>query len=249
MKYGGTTKATATTYCTLEQELHRVHSSFYTYDNAVFVNARTPMAITCLVHGDFMQRSRDHKRGKGCEKCYRARQGKSRKKSQDLVTKELNSVIGNRFTILPFVYTNAHMRIDVVCKTCGTSNSIKVCSAISGKNGCKHCFAVSSSWSKRRYENKTACLYYIRINDAYKIGLTKTSVQKRYRTEIAAGFDIEVLHEIQYADGVEAFKEEKRILQKYAAYRYKGNKMLLSGGDSELFAIDIRSLGGVTSML
>lgn len=248
MTYIGKTSATANTYKTLERELRDVHAGFYTYEKAEFFNARTPMLITCPVHGDFLQRSRDHKQGKGCEKCYRSRQGISRKKAQHIVEQQLSTVIGGRFTILPFKYINAHMRIDVVCKTCGTSNSIKVCSAINGNNGCRHCFAISSSWSKRRYENKTACLYYIKINDLYKIGLTKTSVQKRYKAEIAAGFNIEILSEVCYTNGVEAFEEEKRILQKYAMYRYRGDKMLISGGDSELFTIDIRSLGGVTSM-
>lgn len=32
-------------------------------------------------------------------------------------------------------------------------------------------------------------------------------------------------------------------------YKYKGEKMLLSGGDSELFTCDVLNLGGVPSML
>ena len=47
MFYAGVSKATADTVLTLESDLIDIHSGRYTYENAVFINARTPFLITC----------------------------------------------------------------------------------------------------------------------------------------------------------------------------------------------------------
>ena len=61
------------------QKAQQVHqnkdgSPIYTYDNVNYVNTDKPVLITCPVHGDFLQTPSNHKRGGGCEKCYRERQ-------------------------------------------------------------------------------------------------------------------------------------------------------------------------------
>jgi len=45
------------------------HDDFYTYDNVNYVNNRTPVLITCPIHGDFKQRPVSHMDGQGCKKC------------------------------------------------------------------------------------------------------------------------------------------------------------------------------------
>ncbi len=48
----------------------RVHGDTYTYRNAVYVNSKTKVAITCRTHGDFMQAPADHVNAKqGCPVC------------------------------------------------------------------------------------------------------------------------------------------------------------------------------------
>ena len=48
---------------------------------------------------------------------------------------------------------------------------------------------------------------------------------------------------------LETFKEEQRILEENTKFRYKGDKMLIDGGDSELFITNIFSNeGGVSSI-
>ena len=46
-----------------------VHNAFYTYDHAKYINAHTPLMITCPIHGDFPQSPNAHLRGQGCPKC------------------------------------------------------------------------------------------------------------------------------------------------------------------------------------
>ena len=53
----------------------------------------------------------------------------------------------------------------------------------------------------------------------------------------------------KYSNGAEAFKEEQRIIEENIKFRYKGDKMLIDGGDSELFITNIFSNdGGVLSI-
>lgn len=48
----------------------QVHNNEYTYKNAVYVNSKTKLAITCLVHGDFWQAPADHVNARqGCPIC------------------------------------------------------------------------------------------------------------------------------------------------------------------------------------
>ena len=249
MTYIGTSKATAKTFLTLEAELTEVHAGKYTYENAQFFNARTPMAITCPEHGTFMQRPRGHRAGKGCRKCYDARGAVFRRKSQEQVEKELEVAIGEIFEVLPFVYTTSHGNVDLLCKTCGYTKTVKVCSALAMRNGCPTCVNINKSWGPSPYEGKRTTLYYLKIGEVYKIGITKKSVASRYVKELREGLQIEIVFTVEFENGAEAFKEEKRILKEFVMYKYIGVPVLSSGGNSELFTCDIFNLGGVPSIL
>lgn len=249
MTYIGTSRVTAKTFLTLETELTEVHAGKYTYENAQFFNARTPMAITCPEHGVFMQRARDHRRGKGCRKCYDKTGGLARRKSQEHVSMEIEAAVGDIFKIMPFTYTTAHGTIYLQCKTCGTVKTARVCSVITLKNGCVTCLNMNKSWGSDIYKDKETTLYYIKIGSLYKIGITKKSVLSRYAQEIRNGLEFEIIFTTVFADGAEAFKEEKRILKEFAMYKHKGDPVLKYGGNSELFTCDVLNLGGVPSTL
>lgn len=250
MVYSGNSKTTWETFQNLEERLRAVHADKYSYNNSVFVNARTPMLITCPVHGDFLQRPRDHKRGQGCEKCSTIRR-------TDIRTRDITETVKKIHTVDKFEYPElnnqvalkSHDYILTVCKKCGNTRQHRVCDILSGKAGCRICFKSLNGWSADRYKDKETILYFVRINNLYKIGLTMKSVASRYYKELKAGYDIEVIFTIKYSNGAEAFKEEQRILEENTKFRYKGDKMLIDGGDSELFITNIFSNeGGVPSI-
>lgn len=232
-------------------ELQTIHSSKYTYKNAVFINARTPMLITCDIHGDFLQRPRDHKRGQGCRKCFENYSSISRTKNINILKTELSTI--DKFTYPELILDNdikSHDRILTKCVKCNTEKYHKVCNILTGHAGCKICSLSKKLWTAERYENKETILYYIKINDMYKIGLTRKSVTSRYYKELEAGYSIDVIFTVTYSNGAEAFKEEQRILKEFSNFRYKGDKVLINGGDSELFTINIfNDEGGVPSTL
>ena len=243
MIYAGTSKTSLQTFTTLEQELMQVHNCKYTYDNAVFTNARTPFLITCPEHGDFLQQPRAHRQGQGCRKCFFKANALVRTKDKDIVVAELELAIGDKFDIdKNFEYINAYSLVNVTCKKCGTLFEKPIYACLHHKSNCLECKKRESTWGSSRYEGASAILYYLKIGELYKIGITKNSVATRYKKELASGVDIEVIFTIEYKNGVEAFKEEQRILKDYAMFRYYGDKVLMNGGDSELFTIDIMNL-------
>ena len=243
MIYAGTSKTSLQTFTTLEQELMQVHNCKYTYDNAVFINARTPFLITCLEHGDFLQQPRAHKQGQGCRKCFFKANALGRTKEKDTAVAELECAIGDKFNIdKDFEYINAYSLVKVTCKKCGTLFEKAIYACLYHKSNCLECKKRKSTWGESRYDGSSAILYYLQIGELFKIGITKNSVATRYKKELSSGIDIKVIFTIVYENGVEAFREEQRILKEYAMYRYYGENVFLHGGDSELFTVDIMNL-------
>lgn len=46
-----------------------VHNGKYRYENVNYINSQTPVWITCLTHGDFLQVPGNHLQGQGCPYC------------------------------------------------------------------------------------------------------------------------------------------------------------------------------------
>jgi hypothetical protein len=91
---------------------------------------------------------------------------------------------------------------------------------------------------------KSAILYYISINDgqAYKIGITNYTVNKRYRRQRGEDLGkIKIIKEWEYIIGKDAHKMEQRILKDYAYAKWTGDD-LLANGNSEMFDRDILGL-------
>ncbi len=55
------------------QAAKEIHGDRYKYDNLIYVNAQTPVKITCKKHGDFLQKPSYHLSGQGCAKCSESR--------------------------------------------------------------------------------------------------------------------------------------------------------------------------------
>lgn len=47
----------------------KVHGNKYDYNKSIYKNNNTPLIITCKLHGDFLQRPKDHLKGQGCPHC------------------------------------------------------------------------------------------------------------------------------------------------------------------------------------
>jgi hypothetical protein len=90
---------------------------------------------------------------------------------------------------------------------------------------------------------RPAVAYYIRVTSAhgtlYKIGATNRAVEARFQpTELK---QIEVLMTWEFETGAQALDFERKILQKYAQYRWQGPPVLRIG-NTELFDRDVMAL-------
>lgn len=47
----------------------KVHGDKYSYNDTNYQGNKTPIMITCPIHGEFLQRPNDHLEGKGCPHC------------------------------------------------------------------------------------------------------------------------------------------------------------------------------------
>ena len=48
-----------------------IHKNRYDYSKSIYLGDKTPLTITCLIHGDFKQSPTNHFLGKGCKLCNR----------------------------------------------------------------------------------------------------------------------------------------------------------------------------------
>lgn len=86
--------------------------------------------------------------------------------------------------------------------------------------------------------DKPATLYYICIEDKYyKVGITNRTIEERFNLDKEK--NIKIIAAFNYSKGIDAKTAEKAILLKYRDYLYKGPKVLKSGGNSELFSVDL----------
>jgi hypothetical protein len=110
-----------------------VHNGKYTYDNAVYVNQKTPLAVTCKKHGDYMVSPITHYKGHNCKKCANERKRLlPRNRSPQGIARRLAKKEGAMF------YAGSP------CGKC--SNTIKYVA----NNACKECSIISRKKSNAK---------------------------------------------------------------------------------------------------
>ncbi len=110
---------------------------------------------------------------------------------------------------------------------------------------CKKCHRRSEGFHGREfYRNKKTWLYYLKIGELYKIGVTidrggyKSSIKERYQREIKRGMKFNTIESFIFQDGSDAYDIEQFVINNNKCDRYVGEDVLKSG-NSELFITDI----------
>lgn len=147
------------------------------------------------------------------------------------------------YTYEKFIYTGYHDESLILCHNCNEYFNQTPSSHLRG-HGCKDC---NSHYlhGVDAYKNRSATLYYFKVDGYYKIGVTVENVKRRYSNDKAL-LRFENIHEWFFEDGTQAYKLEKLILNMYKGYKYEG-RPILKGGNSELFSKDI--LGLITPLV
>lgn len=111
-------KSKATNTKTTEQfvaEAKYKHGDTYGYSNVRYVNAVTPVKITCKRHGEFAQQPASHLRGYGCKKCA------VRLTPDEFITKA-ESVHGGRYAYNDTHYVTGKETVNITCPDHGSFN-------------------------------------------------------------------------------------------------------------------------------
>ncbi len=208
------------------EDFKKAHGDRYDYSLVEYKHNNTKVKIICKEHGVFLQSLVDHRRGCNCPKCM----GQNLT-NEDLI-KDFKKVHGDRYDYSKVEYKSAREKVKIICKEHGifeqTPNNHK------NKHGCPKC---KDLIIRKKHFNEPTILYYIKVNDLYKIGITKRSIKKRFEQERKV--NIKIIKTWKYKTGKEAWLKEQEIIEKFKEFRYLGENILIDGGNSELFIKDI----------
>lgn len=131
-----------------------VHGDRYSYTKTSYVNSRSPVTVTCHIHGDFVQNASTHLNTKeGCYKCgslYRAAQVTNTK--EEFVARA-KAVHGARYDYTETVYEHCDRPVTIGCKIHGNFLQTPT-NHTAGKSGCRKCAneAISLAYSSNTEE-------------------------------------------------------------------------------------------------
>lgn len=96
-------------------EAREANGDVYTYENAKYINDRSPVTVTCQLHGDWFPLAGNHLRGKaGCPKCA----GNATMTSSEFVSKA-RAIHGDTYGYDKVIYRHSQHKIIIECRTHG----------------------------------------------------------------------------------------------------------------------------------
>ena len=96
------------------------HGDTYCYHNALYVNTRTKIEISCNIHGSYFQTPNQHLGGSGCCKCRNEKIGKLKRTTQKQFIDKANLVHNNKYNYSKVTYINNCTKIEIICNLHGT---------------------------------------------------------------------------------------------------------------------------------
>lgn len=120
------------------EECRRVHGDKYDYSKVKYVNDKTPIIITCQIHGDFKQAPRNHLSGQGCKWCKRDAQKELYKMGREAFIEKARKKHGDKYDYSKVVYVNNKTNVTVICPKHGPFE-VAPQDHLQGMNGCPKC--------------------------------------------------------------------------------------------------------------
>lgn len=215
----------------------KVHGETYDYSHTIYKNKRTKINVTCKIHGEFLISTSAHiSQGQGCRKCGIEKRAKSQSKDRNIIIAEFNKTHNHKYDYSKMIYKNVRTPIEIICKKHGSF--FQSPENHRGGHQCPNCSI--KGFDKSLYKNKKIILYYVKVNNLYKIGIS-SNFKHRFNRDIRHGVEIKIIKTWKYEKGEQALEKEKEILTKFNQYKYIGEKVLFYG-NTELFTKDILNL-------
>lgn len=222
------------------------HKNKYIYDNVVYINSKESVIITCPIHGDFLQKPKNHLEGYGCNICG---------KDKTLFNKSNVGMTGEDFyRNLPEShkqiffnlsdYDTYLIDLDFICQTHGHFKTSPK-NFLKRRHGCILCTKNLNGYSRsefiglgKRNGEGDAYLYIIKCYNReevfYKIGITSRTLGQRF-SKANLPYDYEIIHLSKQEAGL-TWDLEKVILKLCKDFKYKPKQNF--NGSTECFQYD-----------
>lgn len=214
-----------TVYTTADfiDKANQIHEHKYSYAHVEYENTETKVLIGCPDHGLYYQAAKDHLAGKGCSVCAG---------NQSLTSEEVNK---RAHIVHNGRYDNYHIKGKTLRCDCAIHGTFiqNIHHHLQG-SGCPKCADINR---RKKYFNEPTTLYYVKLNEnLYKIGITKNTIEQRFKTEPNVK-NVEVIKEYKFSTGKIAYQIEQELLEATKQCSVQTN--ILNGGNSELRTEDV----------
>lgn len=99
-----------------KQEATKYWRGRYSYDNIKeYKNNKTPMPITCPIHGDFMMNANNHLNGEGCKECRKQLMHDLLSLSIEEFINRAKEIHGNKYDYSETKYINSNIKVKIKC--------------------------------------------------------------------------------------------------------------------------------------
>ncbi len=219
-----------------------LHGKKYNYDKVEYENSRTPVVITCLTHGDFVQLPKDHLRGGGCRSC-----AGNKPSTYDEYVKRADAIHNGKYDYSKLVVRGMASFGTIICPKHGEFEQ-RLRDHIHNKSGCPKCSRESCGMYKEGYfkefpDKKTqdASIYLVETflgdTEFCKVGITTQGVRERFN-----GHRLDITVKAEYRMQLyDAWKMEQHILDKFNFARFRYGKLRDEGyiGWTECFSLKL----------
>lgn len=203
----------------------------FDYSKVCYRNATTKVTIICPDHGEFSISPWKFLNSKhGCKRCAINSMAEQQKTITQEKLAECKKTNSNRYEYPAFSFNSIKDKIPVLCKKHGLFH-VTVDHHLHGV-GCKKCAdaskigGYSEHWFESSPKRKTipGLLYIIEVyNDEekfIKIGITKNSVEDRYKYSMNKKYKYKIIHQ-SYHSLYECFAKESAIKNQFNTLMYK----------------------------
>lgn len=211
----------------------------------VYVDNKTPLKCSCLIHNKTWFTCWNYIRnGRGCPLC--SNENRIMKQTFTLQTVKNKLVkINPNIKVLSTKYVNAKTKLHCKCLLDNHEWFVKW-GDLSQGIGCPKCARINNDGvhnktlaerNKKKWLNQSAIVYIIKcFNDDemfYKVGLTMSTIQKRFLTNTKMPYNYRIIDEI-YTNLYDAIYLESELHERHQEYRYEPK--IFFGGYTECFS-------------
>jgi hypothetical protein len=123
----------------------KIYDNLYDYSKAIYINAHTPLELSCVLHGAFLISPTNHMQKKGCPVCSQQKQTQDMTKPLAQFIKEARVIWGDSYDYSSVKYLQAKAPIKFTCKIHNEVVTQTPTNHLSGKQACPKCNHMKSA--------------------------------------------------------------------------------------------------------